>query len=186
MWKWASLPNKSKYPMKQFLNISALICVLSVPFALSSQTRKAIPAGRYEALSGVKTSRSNKGSDQLDEAALKNEPANIVINEAIKHLPSNGKNFTYYSTGKLDPLWENLFTSKGITQADKIAESTRVIFSDDLKRDKNLLENLKSGRIVILKDRQLLKDVLASSNQYEVLAYQATEDAKHLFLLRIK
>lgn len=172
--------------MKQFLNITALICVLSVPFALSSQTRKAIPAGRYEALSGVKTSRSNKGSDQLDEAALKNEPANIVLSEALKHLPANGQNLTYFSTGKLDPLWETLFSTKGISPANKILESTRVIFSDDLKRDKELLENLKSGRIVILKDKQVLKDVLASSNQYEVLAYQATEDAKHLFLLRIK
>ena len=36
--------------------------VLSIPFALS-QTRKAIPAGRYEALSGVKTSHGQKSID---------------------------------------------------------------------------------------------------------------------------
>lgn len=172
--------------MKQFVNISALICVLSVPFALSSQTRKAIPAGRYEALSGVKTSRSTKTSDQIDETSLKNEPASIVINEAMKYLPVNGQNLTYYSAGTLDPLWENLFASKRISQTNKISESTRIIFSDNLSRDKELFRNLKTGRIVILKDKQMLKDVLASTNHYEVLAYQTMEDSKHLYLLRIK
>lgn len=172
--------------MKLFLNISALICVLSVPFALSSQTRKAIPAGRYEALSGVKNSRSGKTPSAIDEAQLKNESANLVWNEALKLLPAESKDISYYSSTELDPVWSDLLSTKGMIPSKKIGNNTQVIFSDDLRRDKDLFTSVNAGKIVILKDKQPLKDIISPSNHFEILAYQATDENQHLYLLKIK
>lgn len=172
--------------MKQFFNISILVCVLSVPFALSSQTRKAIPAGRYEALSGVKNYRSGKAPAGMDEAQLKNESANLVWNEALKLLPANGKDLSYYSSTELDPVWSDLLSTKGMTPAKKIGHNTQVIFSDDLKRDKNLFTPSNTGKIVILTDKQPLKEIISPANQFEILAYQAANESQYLYLLKIK
>lgn len=172
--------------MKQFLNISILVCVLSVPFALSSQTRKAIPAGRYEALSGVKNSRAGKAPAALDESQLKTESANLVWNEALKLLPANGKNISYYSSSELDPIWSDLLSTKGLVPSKKIGHNTQVIFSDDLKRDKTLFTPTNTGKIVILKDKQPLKEIISPANQFEILAYQVADNSQYLYLLKIK
>ncbi len=172
--------------MKQFLNISALICVLSIPFALSSQTRKAIPAGRYEALSGVKNSRTSKAADMSEEAGLKTESANIVWNEALKHLPPGNVEVSYFSKSDLDPLWASLMSSKGLVPSKNVSTNTQIIFSDNLRRDLSLVKILSKGKIVILKDNQSLNDLLSLQAKYEVLAYQVAEDSNNLFLLKIK
>lgn len=172
--------------MKQIFNISTLVIVLSIPFALSSQTRKAIPAGRYEALSGVKNSRSVKATPIQDDGHLKTESANIVWAEALKHLPSETQYSTYFSATRLDPVWSDLLASKGFSASQSMSSNTQLVFSDDLKRDKDLIKNLKSGKIVILKDKQTLKDLVASPQKFEILAYQATDNSQNLYLLKIK
>lgn len=172
--------------MKQFFNISALVLVLSVPFALSSQTRKAIPAGRYEALSGVKNSRNSKSTEVIDEAALKSESAGVVWNEALKHLPEKKGDVSYFSKSELDPVWASLFSTKGMIPSSTISNNTQVVFSDNLKRDLSLMKSLKKGKIVILKDKQSLNEILSPLNRYEVLAYQLAEESNHLYLLRMK
>ncbi len=172
--------------MKLFVNISALVFVLSIPFALSSQTRKAIPAGRYEALSGVKNSRTSKLNDLSVEAGLNAESANIVWNEALKHLPAGNSEVSYFSKSELDPIWASLLSSKGLVPAGKVSSSTQIVFSDNLKRDLSMFKSLSKGKIVILKDKQSLKDLVAPQTKYEVLAYQVAEDSNNLFLLKIK
>lgn len=102
--------------MKQTINIIAFFFVLSIPFALSSQTRKAIPAGRYEALSGVKNSRTMKSTDSSTE---KRDSTILFWNEVLNHVPEETKELTYYSTGKMDDYSSSLLATKGLKSAKK-------------------------------------------------------------------
>ncbi|MBC7713014.1 MAG: hypothetical protein H7177_06730 [Rhizobacter sp.] len=169
--------------MKQTINILAFFFVLSIPFALSSQTRKAIPAGRYEALSGIKNSRAIKSSDtQINE---KKDSTSLFWNEVLNHVPENSK-LSYFSTGKVDEATTNILSTKGVKSAKKLKADTSIIISDDLKRDKEILTSMKNKNgLVVLKDTQDLKNVMASLGQYEVLLYQA-EDKSNYFLLKLK
>lgn len=170
--------------MKQTINILAFFIVLSIPFALSSQTRKAIPAGRYEALSGIKNSRLAKSTDsQMNE---KKDSASLFWNEVLSHVPENSKNVSYYSTGKMDEFSTSYLTTKGVKAARNLRGGIDILVSDDLNRDKDVIRNLKNKNgLVVLKDAQELKVVMASLSQYEVLLYQA-EDKSNFFLLKLK
>lgn len=170
--------------MKQTINIIAFFFVLSIPFALSSQTRKAIPAGRYEALSGVKNSRSIKSTDA--PVGEKRDSTTLFWNEVLNHVPENMQEVSYFSTGKMDEFSSSLLATKGLKVAKKIGKKTNIIFSDDLNRDRETLQALKSkSSLVVLKDSHQLKDVMASLGQFEVLLYQA-EDQSNYFLLKLR
>lgn len=170
--------------MKQTINIAAFFFVLAIPFALSSQTRKAIPAGRYEALSGVKNSRSVKSIDA--STADKKDSTALFWNEVLNHMPENANELSYYATGKMDEFSTNLLATKGMRQAKKLNARTHIVFSDDLKRDKDILKGLKNkSSLVVLKDSEELKNVMASLGQFEVLLYQA-ENQSNYFLLKLK
>jgi hypothetical protein len=169
--------------MKQTINIIAFFFVLAIPFALSSQTRKAIPAGRYEALSGIKNSRANKSVDsQINE---KKDSISLFWNEVLNHVPENSK-WSYFSTGTVDEETSNILVTKGVKQAKKIKNDTSIIISDNLKRDRDILSNMKSrNSLVVLKDGQDLKIVMATLGKFEVLLYQADEKSNY-FLLKLK
>lgn len=169
--------------MKQTVNIIAFFFVLSIPFALSSQTRKAIPAGRYEALSGVKNSRSTKSTDS--GASDRKDSTSLFWSEVLNYMPENTE-LSYFSTGKTDELTASLLSSKGLKSAKKLGDKTNIVFSDDLNRDRDILKALKNKNgLVVLKDSHELKDVMSSLGQYEVLLYQA-EDKSNFFLLKLK
>lgn len=169
--------------MKQTVNIIAFFFVLSIPFALSSQTRKAIPAGRYEALSGVKNSRSTKSTDT--SASSRSDSTALFWSEVLSHMPENTE-LSYFSTGKLDEFSTSILTTKGLKAAKTPGEKTNIVFSDDLNRDRDVLKTLKNkNSLVVLKDSHELKDVMSSLGQYEVLLYQA-EDKSNYFLLKLK
>lgn len=170
--------------MKQTINIIAFFFVLSIPFALSSQTRKAIPAGRYEALSGVKNSRSVKNTDGA--MTERKDSTALFWNEVLNHMPENSQDLSYFSTGKMDDFSTNLLATKGLKTSKKLGEKTNIVFSDDLKRDREVLKGLKNkNSLVVLKDSQELKDVMATLGQFEVLLYQA-EDQSNYFLLKLR
>ncbi len=170
--------------MKQTVNIIAFFFVLSIPFALSSQTRKAIPAGRYEALSGIKNSRSPKATDTT--TADRKDSTALFWNEVLNHVPENTSDLSYFSTGKMDEFSTSLLTTKGLKTSKKLGEKTNIVFSDDLNRDREILKNLKNKNgLVVLKDPHQLKDVMSSLGQFEVLLYQA-EDQSNYFLLKLK
>jgi len=169
--------------MKQTINIFAFFFVLAIPFALSSQTRKAIPAGRYEALSGVKNSRVVKSDQAMGE---KKDSASLFWNEVLNHIPENAQDVSYFATGKMDEFSTNLLGTKGLKLSRILNDQTNIIFSDNLKRDYQVFKGLKNkNSLVVLKDTQQLKEVVASLGQFEVLLYQV-EDQSHYFLLKLK
>lgn len=169
--------------MKQTINIIAFFFVLSIPFALSSQTRKAIPAGRYEALSGVKNSRNSKSVET--STADRKDSTTLFWNEVLNQMPDNS-DLTYFSISKMDDFSTSLLATKGLKTTKKLGKQTNIVFSDDLNRDREVLKTLKNKKsLVVLKDSHDLKDVMASLGQYEVLLYQA-EDKANYFLLKLK
>ena len=175
------LKQKLKQKMKQTTNITLLIMVLSIPFALS-QTRKAIPAGRYEALSGVKISHSVKGS----ESAISKDALGLFWTEVAKHIPQGHKENTYFSSGAFDPNFKTFLSSKGVLEAKEMNPKVNIIMSDDYSRDSDLLKKLKEkGSLIILKDKHPLKEIIAQFPQHEVVVYQ-TETENNYFLLKSK
>lgn len=155
--------------------------VLSIPFALS-QTRKAIPAGRYEALSGVKVSHGPKSSDN----SLAKDSVGLFWSEVVKHI-SQGKNENYfYSIGAIDGNVKNYLTGKGVLEAKSLGGKVNVVLSDSLERDSAAFKNISiKGSFIILKDKHDLKDVISTLSHYDVIIYQAEVDDNY-FLLRLK
>lgn len=167
--------------MKQTTNIALLIFVLSIPFALS-QTRKAIPAGRYEALSGVKLSHSVKSND----SAIAKDALGLFWTEVAKHIPQGHKENTFYSSGAIDQSFKTFLSSKGVLESKEMAPKVNIIVSDDGARDGELLKKLKEkGSLIILKEKRNLKDILTQFSQHEVVVYQSEADSNY-YLLKYK
>ena len=168
--------------MKQITNIIILTVVLSIPFAVS-QTRKAIPAGRYEALSGAKSSHTIKGTEAT---APNKDSMGMFWSEVAKHFPTDHKQYSYFNSGVIDTGFSSLFSSKGIHESKYFDESVNFLISDNLSRDNNSIKKLKiRGSLVILKDKHPLKEVMASLNQYDVVIYESEGDS-HFYLLKLK
>lgn len=165
---------------KQTTNITLLVMVLSIPFALS-QTRKAIPAGRYEALSGVKISHSVKGSETIVKDAL-----GLFWTEVAKHIPQGHKENIFFSSGVFDSSFKTFLSSKGVLEAKEMNPKVNIILCDNVVRDSELLKNLKEkGSLIILKEKRFLKDILSQFPQYEVVVYQSESDSNY-YLLKSK
>jgi hypothetical protein len=170
--------------MKQIINIVTFFSILAIPFALSSQTRKAIPAGRYEALSGVKNSRSVKSIDAAGDE--KKDSVGLFWNEVLKHVPEKSKELTYFTKGKLDQFSDNVLNNRGLKAVSSLTAKTNIVFSDDLKRDITFLNELKNKKsLIILKETRELKDVIPVLARFNVLVYQS-EDVAHYYLLQFK
>ena len=168
--------------MKQATNIALLIMVLSIPFALS-QTRKAIPAGRYEALAGVKVSHSLKSTE--GSAPLK-DSLGLFWSEVTKHIPQGHNEYSYYSSGITDASFSTFLSSKGIREVKTLNDHVNIFLSDNLTRDNSALKKLKTkGSLVILRDKHPLKDVIANLSLYEVMVYQV-EAENNYYLLKLK
>lgn len=161
-------------------HITVLIMVLSIPFALS-QTRKAIPAGRYEALSGVKISHGQKGVDNASKDTI-----GLFWAEVSKHIPQGQKENSYFNSGFTDTNVKSFLSSKGVLEAKSFDHRVNIFLSDDFLRDIELFKKIKTkGSLVIIKDKHTLKDVLSTLGQYEVVLYQAEADLNY-FLLKHK
>ncbi|MBP9682059.1 MAG: hypothetical protein KBD76_11690 [Bacteriovorax sp.] len=166
--------------MKQITNISLLVMVLSIPFALS-QTRKAIPAGRYEALSGVKVSHVAKGT----EVAVGKDSISLFWGEVLKHIPQGSNQKFYFKSGKLETDFKALLNSAGIQEAQSMNHKVNLFLSDDLKRDAELFKNFKTkGNLLLLKEKEGLKEVLNALRLYDMLVYQNETDANYYLLKR--
>jgi hypothetical protein len=181
MLRWDSLKNK----MKQTINICAFFIVLAIPFALSSQTRKAIPAGRYEALSGVKNSRTAKSTDATSENSSK-EAMSLFWSEVVSHFPEKESKISFFVSGKMEDFEMSYLTAKGYKSNSNLSDKTKLIFSDDLKRDKETLKSIQGkDKLIVLKDNRELKDVMFALQKFEVILYQA-ENKTNYFLLKQK
>ena len=170
--------------MNQKYNISILILVLSIPFALSSQTRKAIPAGRYEALSGIKISRAHKTND--NQASGK-ETMNLFLTEVVKNIPQGkNDNMFFSSETSFDTSFKSMLTSKGALESKNFDSNINILLSDNLNRDREFIKKLKTkGSLVVLKDKQSLKDVMSACGNCDVLVFQA-DSGSNYFLLKLK
>lgn len=155
--------------------------VLSIPFALS-QTRKAIPAGRYEALSGVKISHTTKGAD----SSQAKDSVSLFLAEVAKNLPQGRNENSFYSSSAADANFKAFLVSKGVVEAKTLDSRVNILLSDDLNRDDALFKKIKSrGSLIVLKDKHALKDVMTSLAQFEVVLYQADADQNY-YLLKLK
>ena len=171
--------------MKQTINICAFFVVLAIPFALSSQTRKAIPAGRYEALSGVKNSRSANSSGTSKENSSK-DAMNLFWSEVVSHFPEKESKISFFVSGKMEDFELSYLTAKGYKSNTRMNENIKLIYSDDLKRDKETLKNIQGeDKLIVLKDNRELKDVMIALQKFEVILYQAESKANY-FLLKQK
>lgn len=152
--------------------------VLSIPFALA-QSRKAIPAGRYEALSGVKISHSVKSADtQATKDSL-----GLFWTEVAKHIPESPKGFSFYSANETDPSLKTFLTSKGVLEAKEFDNKVNIISSDDLARDAEIFKKIKTkGTLVILKDKHGLKDLISTFSRFEIIVFQTDVDANYVLL----
>jgi hypothetical protein len=167
--------------MKQTTNIILLTIVLSIPFALS-QTRKAIPAGRYEALSGVKISHSGK----TGESSLTKDSLGLFLSEVAKHIPQGRSENFFYSSGEIETSFKSFLVTKGVSEGKNFDSTVNVLLSDNLVRDIDLFKKIKKkGSLIVLKDTHGLKDVLSILNQFDVILYQSETDANY-FLLQMK
>ena len=115
--------------MKQLKNITLLVMVLSIPFALS-QTRKAIPAGRYEALSGIKTAHTAKS-----DSALAKDSLGLFWTEVAKHIPQGRKENAYFTSSPIDANFKAFFSSKGVLEAHELDSKVNILMSDNIFRD---------------------------------------------------
>ena len=164
--------------MKQIINITLLTIVLSIPFALS-QTRKAIPAGRYEALSGIKFSHSLKNPDSL----LAKDSLGLFLFEVAKHIPQGRSDNSFYSIGIDDINFKTFFVSKGVLEARNLDNKVSILLSDNLNRDNDLLKKARmKGNLIILKDKHDLKDVLSAFNRFDLILYQAETESNYFLL----
>lgn len=166
--------------MKQITNITLLVMVLSIPFALS-QTRKAIPAGRYEALSGIKISRSIKSVD----SSIAKDSLGLFWTEVAKHIPQGRTENSYFNSGVIDANFKTFLSSKGVHEVDTLDSRVNILLSDNLARDNDSFKKVKTkGSLLILKDKHGLKDIISGLGQYEVVVYQAETDNNYFLLKR--
>lgn len=168
----------------QKFNIFILLLVLAIPFALSSQTRKAIPGGRYEALSGVKNSRNT--ADISSHLLEKKDTASLFWNEIINYLPENSQNLSYFSRNESDAFARELFVSKGIRQSNHLKDNTTFFYTSNLEKDKEIIKRAKSKiKLIVVKDTKSLSQMMNSLNQFDVALYQSDKES-HYYLLKIK
>lgn len=166
--------------MKLIINIAIFLFVLMIPFALSSQTRKAIPAGRFESLSGIKTSgKNNKENNGTTVNQLS------IWQEVQKNL-SNDKNDFYYRKNLVQDLnLSTLLPNKNLREVKKTEQGFDLLITDSLLNDKNILKNLKSKGLVVFISSTNIKDVLNNLNGFDILLYE-NQNNQNYYLLKSK
>jgi hypothetical protein len=159
-------------------NIFLLIAILSIPFALSSQTRKAIPAGRYEALSGIKVSHS-----------VKNQEANTQERDSNKQIWNDIEK--YFANEKGDVLYANLSSQEfGIKlqnfhEAKDIDQGFDLLLSTNLQKDKEISKYLRGKKIVALFDHRPLEKIVSTLGRFEIISFRA-DKSTNFYLLKTK
>ena len=159
-------------------NILILILILSLPFALSSQTRKAIPAGRYEALSGIKISRTGK-----------NQETGSSVRDTSKQVWSEVEKYFTNEQGEL--LYANLAStevgikSKNFHEAKSMDQGFDLLITSNLQKDKELVKYLRGKKMIALFDPRPLEKIIPSLKNYEVVSFRA-EKTSNFYLLKTK
>lgn len=161
------------------INVGIFLFVLMLPFALSSQTRKAIPAGRYESLSGIKLARAksetiNNSSNQLS-----------IWQELQKNLASNREEFYYLKKSSSNLSLTSYIPSKNFREGRKIDGSFDLLVTDNLKRDREDLKQLANDGVVLFISGSTLTDNMNQINGYNLILFQ-TNKSENYYLLKLK
>ncbi len=150
---------------------------MSLPFALSSQTRKAIPAGRYEALSGIKVSRSGKADIQQTT----HESSKQIWVEVEKYFgPENG-----------EVLYANLASTevaikaKNFHEAKNMDQGFDLLITSDLNKDQSAMKFLRGKKMIALFDQRPIDKIISSLKNFEVISFKA-DSTTNFYLLKTK
>ena len=148
----------------------------TISFTIFSQTRKAIPAGRFEALSGIKVSHSTK-----DSPGISKEGGANIWSEIEKNFPSESGEVLFANMGSL----EVGLKSKNFHEAKNIEQGLDLLITSDLQRDKSMTKFLRGKKMIALFDVRPLQKIIFSLTDYEVISYRA-EKATNFYLLKTK
>ncbi len=159
-------------------NILIFLLILAIPFALSSQTRKAIPAGRYEALSGIKISRSGKS---LDVGNFDRDSNKQIWNEVEKFFINESGEILYTNLASM----EVGIRAKNIKEAQNMDLGFDLLITANLQKDKSVLKYLRGKKMVALFDTRPLDKMLNSIKDFEIITYR-TEKNINFYLLKTK
>ena len=159
-------------------NILIFLLILAIPFALSSQTRKAIPAGRYEALSGIKISRSGKS---LDVGNFDRDSNKQIWNEVEKFFINESGEILYTNLASM----EVGIRAKNIKEAQNMDLGFDLLITANLQKDKGVLKYLRGKKMVALFDARPLDKMLNSIKDFEIITYR-TEKNINFYLLKTK
>lgn len=158
-------------------NIFFLLLILSLPFALSSQTRKAIPAGRYEALSGIKISRSGKADMQQTNL----DSSKQVWVEIEKYFgPENGE-ILYANLAST----EVAIKAKNFHEAKNMDQGFDLLITSDLTRDQSVMKFLRGKKMIALFDQRPIDKIITSLKKFEVITFRA-DTTTNFYLLKTK
>lgn len=162
---------------KVIINILVFLVVLSVPFAISSQTRKAIPAGRYEALSGIKVSHSTK-----TEISSQSSAETSIWQEVSKNLPADKNEIYYFKKSNLEFNFATLFPNKNFREVKKADQGFDLLITDNIKNDKDSLKHLHSKGLVVVMSNIGLKEMISGLPNFELVVFQsAASSFNYLF-----
>jgi hypothetical protein len=159
-------------------NIIVFVLILALPFALSSQTRKAIPAGRYEALSGIKMSHSGKSQETGSPG---HETSKQVWGDIEKYFSSESNEILYANLASA----EVGIKSKNFHEASNMYLGFDLLITSDLQKDKMLIKFLRGKKMIALFDVRPLDKVMPIIKSYELVSYRA-EKGSNFYLLKTK
>lgn len=162
-------------------NLILFLIVLAIPFALSSQTRKAIPAGRFEALSGIKTSGPKNISEKTTSVH------NLIIEELEKNLPTDRREYFYYKNSQYDFNFNILIPQKDFKESIGAEKNVDFLITDNLKKDSEKLRYLTKSGLILFISSQDLKENMMLISPYELILYQVSgKDNFYLLKNRLK
>lgn len=165
--------------MKIWSNVLIFLFVLCLPFALSSQTRKGIPAGRYEALSGVKVSHTSK-----NDSAIVPNTQNNFWGEVLKNLPENKVEISIVKKNVQDINLTQLLPSKKIQDKTAIDSSVDLFITNTIA-NKDELKKLKNKSLIVMIANTTVKDQVSNLSNYEIITFMAGQNENY-FLLKAK
>lgn len=152
--------------------------------ALLAQVRKAIPSGRYEALSGIKNSRATNGDSRL--AYVRSESTSLFWHEVMLMKPKDVLKVDYFTKSNLDDSLMSLFMANAIQKTQFPKSNSTIFYTDNVNRDLQYIkENRSKFLLFVLKDKMAIEQKMEELKEFEVLLYQAQEDG-YQYLLKAR
>lgn len=173
--------------MKKNLFLSFLLILAGGIFSsttLFAQARKAIPSGRYEALSGIKNSRMTNNDSRL--AYVRSESSSLFWHEVMLVKPKDVLKVDYFTKSNLDDSVMSFFVANAIQKTQFPKSNTTIFYTDDLARDLQYMkENRSKFLLFVLQETTPIEKKLDQLKDFEVLLYQAQEGG-YQYLLKVR